>query len=119
MSARSIPPRIRERPDSQQWAPDSLLTLEECCALYWPMGPLSVKSLRHAIARGHLAHMRIARKILVTPAAITEMSQCKKSPTTPRPDDAPTPRATPPALDLAALMQATAPTRIRRMRGPA
>ena len=75
MSTR-IPPRVAERPDPASWSADELLTLAEAATLYWPRGPLSVSSLRTAVRDQRLPVTVIARKFLVTPAAILEMSRC-------------------------------------------
>ena len=59
-------PRIAARPDPDQWGDDELLTLPEAAALFWPLGPLSVSSLRTAIKDGQLAYTEIAGKFLTT-----------------------------------------------------
>jgi hypothetical protein len=74
MSTRTL--RIEERPDPASWSADELLTLAEAAALFWPQGPLSESSLRTAVRDRRLAVTVIARKFLVTPAAIQEMSRC-------------------------------------------
>ncbi len=72
---RRLPPRIAKRPDPSQWRGE-LLTLPEAVALRWPDGPLSVKSLRNAIAKGQLGHVRIARKLFTTIESLEEMCRC-------------------------------------------
>jgi hypothetical protein len=50
------------------------LALHEAVALLWPRGPVSVSTLRTAIAAGELAHARIAGRIYTTRAAIAAMA---------------------------------------------
>lgn len=106
MNAHSAPPRIRERPDPALWGGSELLTLPEAAALWWPSGPLSVKSLRNAIRSGQLGHVRIARKLFVTPDALKEMCRCVP-PTSARPEPAPAAPAASasPSPDVAALLR--------------
>ncbi|MGE7471965.1 hypothetical protein ACQKLX_21165 [Bosea sp. NPDC003192] len=80
-----LPPRIQERSRPELWSQDEILTLIEAAALWWPHGPLTVKSLRHAIAAGQLPFLRLAGKLFVTPRAIREMTTCTRTPT-PRSD---------------------------------
>lgn len=73
-------PRIAARPDPDQWGNDELLTLQEAAALFWPLGPLSVSSLRTAIKDGQLAYTEIAGKFLTTKSSIARMSKCSEKP---------------------------------------
>ena len=73
-------PRIAARPDPAQWGDDELLTLQEAVALFWPVGPLSVSSLRTAIKDGQLAYAEIAGKFLTTKSSIARMSKCSEKP---------------------------------------
>jgi hypothetical protein len=58
------------------WDEDEILSLEEAACLFWPTGPLSVRSLRTAADDGDLAVVWIARKIFTTPGAIRDMTKC-------------------------------------------
>lgn len=69
--------RVVDRPEPELWRPDELMTLAEAAALFWPHGPLGVSSLRTAIRDGVLSPVRVAGKLLVTPAAIAAMSAGK------------------------------------------
>jgi hypothetical protein len=73
MGAR-LPRRIAVRPDPAQWADDELMTFAEAAALLWPQGPLTASSLRTAYRAGQLEVTVIARKLLVTKAAIRAMT---------------------------------------------
>jgi hypothetical protein len=75
-SRQRLPPRVAKRPDPCQWSEDELMSLAEAAALFWPDGPLSVASLRTAIAGGQLHVAVVARKFLTTKASITRMSLC-------------------------------------------
>lgn len=68
--------RVGKRPDPAQWTDTELMTLFEAAALFWPDGPLSVSSLRTAVADDKLAVVEIAGKLLTSKAAISEMSAC-------------------------------------------
>jgi hypothetical protein len=70
--------RVSRRPDPNQWSDDELLALHEAVALLWPSGPVTVSSLRTAIASGQLAHARIAGRIYTTRAALAAMAACRK-----------------------------------------
>ena len=65
----------RKRPLPEEWRDDELMTLVEAVAVFWPDGPLTVRSLRTEISRGSLTAERIAGKDLVTPTALKEMRQ--------------------------------------------
>lgn len=65
--------RVEARPDPADWRDDEPLTLAEAAWLFFPYGPLSEKSLRHAAAHGQLGFVRVAGKILTTPAAVRRM----------------------------------------------
>jgi hypothetical protein len=65
--------RTRLRPDPEQWLPDETMTLVEAVAVFFPQGPLTLSSLRTAIACGGLAIARVAGKDLTTPAAIRKL----------------------------------------------
>ena len=65
--------RARNRPRPEEWRDDELMTLAEAAAVFWPDGPLTVRSLRTEIAKGSLTAERIAGKVFVTPAALKEM----------------------------------------------
>jgi hypothetical protein len=75
MPTRRPTPRVSERPHPSQWGEDELMTLDEAVALYWPMGPLTVASLRTAIRNNRLPVAEVARKFLVSPKGIRAMSQ--------------------------------------------
>lgn len=68
--------RIGSRPDPEDWGLDELLTLAEATRLFWPHGPLTVSSLRRAIAGGRLGVCEIAGKHFVTRRAIQQLCQC-------------------------------------------
>jgi hypothetical protein len=69
------PRRIAARPDPSSWGDDELLTFSEAAALMWPQGPLTASSLRTAYRGGALEVVIIARKLLVTKAAIRRMTE--------------------------------------------
>ncbi|GAA0027241.1 hypothetical protein [Bradyrhizobium ottawaense] len=86
---RKTPERVARRPDPAEWSADELLALHEAIALLWPAGPLTVSSLRTAIARGDLACARIAGRIYTTRAALAAMTECRRaSASRGRPSDA-------------------------------
>jgi hypothetical protein len=66
---------VAVRPDPAQWADDELMTFAEAAALLWPNGPLTASSLRTAYRAGQLEVTVIARKLLVTKAAIRAMTE--------------------------------------------
>jgi hypothetical protein len=70
------PARVASRPLPSQWAPDELLTLPEAAALFWPEGPITVRTLRSAERDGALAVTWIAGKPFTTPEAIRGMTKC-------------------------------------------
>jgi hypothetical protein len=76
-SRRAMPERVARRPDPDEWSVDELLALHEACALLWPSGPVTVSSLRTAIARGELAYVRIAGRLYTTRAALAAMAMCR------------------------------------------
>ena len=55
------------------------MALHEAIDLLWPAGPLTVSSLRTAIARGDLACVRIAGRIYTTRAALAAMTECRRT----------------------------------------
>jgi hypothetical protein len=69
------PRRIAARPDPAQWGDDELLTFAEAAALLWPQGPLTASSLRTAYRAGELEVVLIARKLLVTKAGLSAMTE--------------------------------------------
>jgi hypothetical protein len=75
---RETPARVKRRPDPQAWGEDELLALHEAVALIWPAGPVTVSSLRTAIAKGELAYARIAGRIYTTRAALAAMASCER-----------------------------------------
>ncbi|WMT76281.1 hypothetical protein [Bradyrhizobium sp. Ash2021] len=85
---RKTPKRVARRPDPDQWSENELLALHEAVALLWPRGPLTVSSLRTAIAKGHLGHARIAGRLYTTRAALGAMSECRRIPEGGRPSEA-------------------------------
>jgi hypothetical protein len=76
---RETPERVARRPDPDAWSQDELLGLHEAVALLWPRGPLTVSSLRTAIASGALAYVRIAGRIYTTIAALAAMAECRRT----------------------------------------
>jgi hypothetical protein len=80
MDTRPTPPRVIERPDPRQWETDELMTLAEAVALFWPRGPLTVRSLRTAIRDERLPVSVVAGRHLVTKRALKEMSRCTPLP---------------------------------------
>jgi hypothetical protein len=72
-----IPRRIAAKPDASMWSRSSdLFTFEEAVALMWPSGgPISVSTLRTAHKNGLLEVVVIARKRLVTLAALDAMTE--------------------------------------------
>ena len=75
MPSRDPLARARNRSRPEEWRDDELMTLVEAVAVFWPDGPLTVRSLRTEIAKGSLTAERIAGKDLVTPTALKEMRQ--------------------------------------------
>jgi hypothetical protein len=73
-----LPRRIAARPDPASWADDELLTFAEAAALLWPNGPLTASSLRTAYRGGLLEVTVIARKLLVTKAALRAMQEAAR-----------------------------------------
>lgn len=57
------------------------MALHEAAALMFPLGPLTVSSLRTAISDGRLGHARIAGKIFTTRAALAAMAACRRTTT--------------------------------------
>jgi hypothetical protein len=74
-----MPGRVARRPDPDLWSADELIALHEACALLWPSGPVTVSSLRTAIACGELAYVRIAGRIYTTRAELSAMAACRKN----------------------------------------
>jgi hypothetical protein len=79
-SGRGMPERVSRRPDPAAWSEDELIALHEAVALLWPRGPVTVSTLRTAIAAGELAHARIAGRIYTTRAALAAMAACRRTP---------------------------------------
>lgn len=67
------PQRVADRPRSEEWNDDELLTLPEAAALYWPTGPITTNTLRTAGRDGTLAITKVAGKFFTTPMAIRRM----------------------------------------------
>ncbi|NEU12484.1 hypothetical protein G3T14_10090 [Methylobacterium sp. BTF04] len=67
------PQRVADRPRSEEWTDDELLTLPEAAALFWPDGPITTNTLRTAGRDGGLAITVVARKFFTTPLAIRRM----------------------------------------------
>lgn len=65
--------RLVARPAIDQWADDEIVTLEEARALFFPHGPLTVKSLRSAVRLGQLASASIAGRLYTTPSAVRSL----------------------------------------------
>jgi len=65
--------RVKSRPNPDQWGDDEVLTLVEATALFFPEGPLTLSSLRSAVAAGTLEIARVAGKDLTTPRAIRKL----------------------------------------------
>lgn len=65
--------RVHLRPALAQWEGDEGITLAEAVALFFPDGPLTIKSLRAAAKKGQLAVKRIAGRDFTTPDAMREM----------------------------------------------
>jgi hypothetical protein len=70
---RRLPQRVADRPRSEEWTDDELLTLPEAAALFWPDGPITTNTLRTAGRDGTLAITRVAGKFFTTPMAIRRM----------------------------------------------
>jgi hypothetical protein len=47
---REMPERVARRPDPAAWSEDELVALHEAVALLWPLGPVTVSTLRTAMA---------------------------------------------------------------------
>ena len=82
-----LPRRVAKRPDPKDWAADELMTFAEAAALLWPDGPLTASSLRTAYRSGELEVTLIARKLLVTKAAIQRMAEAARRPAKDADDD--------------------------------
>src|SRR5579862_4686955 len=65
--------RARARPDPAQWGDDEVMTLIEAVAVFFPDGPLTLSSLRTAVAAGTLEIAKVAGKNLTTPRAIRKL----------------------------------------------
>ena len=78
------PRRVAARPDPKDWADDELMTFVEAAALLWPQGPLTASSLRTSYRAGQLEVTLIARKLLVTKAAIRAMTAAASRPPEPK-----------------------------------
>ncbi len=65
--------RARARPDPSQWSEDEVMTLVEAVAVFFPQGPLTLSSLRTAVASGTLEIAKVAGKDLTTPRAIRKL----------------------------------------------
>lgn len=72
---RRLPQRVADRPRSEEWTDDELLTLPEAAALFWPDGPITTNTLRTAGRDGTLAITTVAGKFFTTPLAIRRMGQ--------------------------------------------
>ncbi len=70
--------RVERRPDPHQWSEDELLALHEAVYLLWPQGPVTVSSLRTAIAKGELVYAKVAGQIFTTRAALSALAACEK-----------------------------------------
>ncbi|WP_213740451.1 hypothetical protein [Bradyrhizobium sp. dw_411] len=77
---RPVPRRVVDRPHPSRWDEQELMNFAEAVALFWPMGPLTVHSLRTAHRSGQLGVVEIAGKFLTTKAAILEMGKCELAP---------------------------------------
>jgi hypothetical protein len=55
------------------------MALHEAVALMFPLGPLTVSSLRTAISNGRLGHARVAGKIYTTRRAVAAMAMCRRT----------------------------------------
>ncbi|QUS37826.1 hypothetical protein RPMA_02315 [Tardiphaga alba] len=84
---RKIPPRVAARPDPAAWSETEVLTLAEAAALFFPQGPLSESSLRHAYRNRILETTMIARKLLTTKRAILAMADVARQSREPSPGD--------------------------------
>ncbi|BBB97644.1 excisionase [Bradyrhizobium elkanii USDA 61] len=65
--------RAKARPDPAQWGEDEVMTLVEAAAVFFPLGPLTISSLRRAAATGTLEIAKVAGKDLTTPRAICKL----------------------------------------------
>ena len=55
-----------------------MMALHEAVALIWPAGPVTVSSLRTAIAKSELAYARIAGRLYTTRASLAAMAKCER-----------------------------------------
>jgi hypothetical protein len=74
------PRRIAARPDPKDWGDDELLTFAEAAALIWPDGPISASTLRTAYRSGLLETVLLARKLMTTKRALSEMTESARRP---------------------------------------
>src|ERR1700730_9125827 len=65
--------RAKARPDPAQWDEDEVMTLIEAVEVFFPDGPLTLSSLRTAVAAGTLEIAKVAGKNLTTPRAIRKL----------------------------------------------
>jgi integrase len=56
---------VAARPDPGDWGEGDLVTVAEAAALAWPDGPVPARTLRRAIADGHLPARRLAGRHLI------------------------------------------------------
>lgn len=76
--------RVRHQPDPASWADDDKLTLKEAVALFYPRGPVTLKTLRSAIAKGGLIPYDFAGKLWVTPAQMRALFRPRECPEPPK-----------------------------------
>jgi hypothetical protein len=90
-----LPPRVAARPRRTLWLDEESLTLPEAVGLFFPNGPLKLKSFQTAAKNRTLASVKVNRKLLTTVGWVKDMLSPRPVPPAPR-DPTPTP-APPPA----------------------
>lgn len=73
MAPRDPLTRVRQRPTPDLWGQDESMTLAEYIAVFHPLGPLTVSSLRTEIRRNRLLTAEVCGKLYVTPARVAAL----------------------------------------------
>nr|WP_312990646.1 hypothetical protein [Brevundimonas diminuta] len=71
-------PRVSQRPSPSDWADEEPLTLQEAVAVFFPLGPLTISSLRTEIRKGNLRAAKVAGRLYVTPCAMRALFEVRQ-----------------------------------------
>ncbi|MNE36046.1 hypothetical protein D3C80_1298410 [compost metagenome] len=93
--------RLERRPKPADWPEDEPMTLKEIIAVFYPDGPLTVATLRTAIANHRLTPSVVAGKHFITPAQLRALFKPHPCP------DAPKARASTSAKGASTVAQAS------------